>query len=294
MKKPIIIIISVLLSSISFSQTNSELIYKISKECGKDLTLKIQHEEIEIKNALNSQNTLKITVLPIKNYCNEITTISVEVAKNISNIIQQAIKPQIPNFEIYKVEYSDIQNNNSDVDYFLKAQYQLNENNFLLYNINLEPNNKATSSIAFESISCEMSTDSLKKIDYPINAGKIIFIESDEDIFGQSNQIVSGQITTKLTESDFTIENSQEKAFFKIKVKAKAREHNNSFGVFFSYGDINIEIIDLKTGNAIFIKNYTQKGGSTISYNDAAKNAYTDIAGTISKEIIEKLSDYKS
>ena len=262
MKKTIIIFLLLsIVSSITFSQKTNELIYNISEVCGKDLIKKIQHNEINIKKALDTKNTLKIVILPIKNHNNKITSISIELAKNLTNIIQQDIRPQIPNFETYIVEYSDIKNNNSETDYFLVAQYQLNDNQFLIYNISLEPINNLLSPIAIESSVCNVNIDILKPIDISINKGKIIFIESVENIFEQTTQIISGQVTTQLTETGYSVEKKQDNALFKIKVKVTAREQKKSFGVYFSYADIHIEIIDIKTGNRIFIKDYVESGG---------------------------------
>ena len=204
MKKTIKIFLLVLLTIPAFTQETNKIL-KVSEYCGKDLAKKIQSQELYMKKALNTQNTLKIVILPIKNHENKITSISIDLAKNLTNIIQQYIKPLIPNFETYIIEYSYIKNNKLGADY--------------------------------------------------------------------------------------TVETIHDKALTKIKVKVSAREKNKSFGLYFSYADIHIEIIDINTENIIFVKDYSVVGGSQISYNEAAQHILKDILNSISNEIIEKLSN---
>lgn len=76
-----------------------------------------------------------------------------------------------------------------------------------------------------------------------------------------------------------------------VYVTANAREYNNPNGLYISYVDAIVQVINMVNGIIVFEQEYSQKGGHAKDYSEAVKVAYNKIIKQISYDIIESVNN---
>ena len=112
-----------------------------------------------------------------------------------------------------------------------------------------------------------------------------IYISCTADCFGSEYNQLEGIIKSKLYSEDRSFVSSRSSADWVITINASAREHNSvsygSLSSYFCYVDATCKIYKVNTGQMIYEGAFSEKGGSTISYSESGKDAYTRIASKI-------------
>ncbi len=292
-------------------------------QCIKSTTEEIA--KYEIKNIYKysdkfekTTKNAKILVLPFYSNENEFTEMSISIAMDLTDALQarsQDKKKKLVFF--YPEEYAKKGNSivaetnlTSDKtseyweslitrfnpDFFIEGYYFIDAKDdgsytLTLKNINLKPNDMVSSDglskLTITSVVTPINDQDLIK---SLQTSEIYYLNSSELIFEQKKQIINNKIKTSLTNSGYTVETTKDKSNFEVKITGAAREFNNANGIYISYVDVNLNVIDLKTNKSVYENNYTEKGGSVLSYADAAEKSYE----SVSKQILNDLTIFIS
>lgn len=116
-----------------------------------------------------------------------------------------------------------------------------------------------------------------------------IYLSCTADMFGTNYSALKGEIQGELSKLGCTFVNSASESDWAIYVNAPAREYRKtdygSTSSYFSYVDANIVVDKTTTGQRIFEDQISEKGGHTMNYEQAARDAYKNISPKISEII---------
>lgn len=116
-----------------------------------------------------------------------------------------------------------------------------------------------------------------------------IYFECTADLFGKNYATLKAEIQGELSKLGCTFVNSASESDWAIYVNAPAREYRKtdygSTSSYFSYVDANIVVDKTTTGQRIFEDQISEKGGHTMNYEQAARDAYKNISPKISEII---------
>lgn len=120
-----------------------------------------------------------------------------------------------------------------------------------------------------------------------------IYLKCTANMFGTSYGDLANAIHGELSDLSCTFVTNATQADWAVYVTAPARQYNAStYGnvtTYFAYVDANIAIEKMATGQRIYENQISVKGGHTINYEQAARQAYRDISPKISKIIKEQI-----
>lgn len=112
-----------------------------------------------------------------------------------------------------------------------------------------------------------------------------IYFECTADLFGKNYATLKSEIQGELSKLGCTFVNSASESDWAIYVNAPAREYRKtdygSTSSYFSYVDANIVVDKTTTGQRIFEDQISEKGGHTMNYEQAARDAYKNISPKI-------------
>lgn len=112
-----------------------------------------------------------------------------------------------------------------------------------------------------------------------------LFITCKADCFGTEYDQLESSLKSRVSSEDRSFVNNKASADWIITINATARQHNavsyGSLSSFFAYVDAKCTLYKATTGQMIFEGSFSEKGGSTISYDEAAKDAYKRITSKI-------------
>lgn len=113
-----------------------------------------------------------------------------------------------------------------------------------------------------------------------------IYLSCTADMFGTNYAALKAEIQGELSKLGCTFVNSAAQSDWAIYVTAPAREYRKtdyeSNSSYFSYVDANIIVDKTTTGQRIFEDQISEKGGHTMNYEQAARDAYKQISPQIS------------
>lgn len=120
-----------------------------------------------------------------------------------------------------------------------------------------------------------------------------IYLSCTADMFGTNYSALKSEIQGELSKMGCTFVTNAAQADWAVYVTAPARQYNAStYGnttTYFAYVDANIAVEKMATGQRIYENQISVKGGHTINYEQAARQAYRDISPKISKIIKEQI-----
>jgi hypothetical protein len=120
-----------------------------------------------------------------------------------------------------------------------------------------------------------------------------IYLSCSADLLGVNYATLKGEIQGELSKMGCTFVNSADKSDWAIYVKASAREYRkNDYGnvsSYYSYVDVNLIVDKTTTGQRIYEDALSEKGGHTLNYEQAARQAYKDISPKISEIIKQQI-----
>ncbi|MDR0605796.1 MAG: DUF4136 domain-containing protein [Bacteroidales bacterium] len=114
--------------------------------------------------------------------------------------------------------------------------------------------------------------------------GIYIFMENDENMFGQEVDIVSNKLKSELAVKGCAFVDNSEKADFLLRIKASTRESSASETIVFCYADVVIELFDTHKQKTVYSDELSEKGGSS-SREKAARKAMENAVVKISDKI---------
>ena len=112
-----------------------------------------------------------------------------------------------------------------------------------------------------------------------------LYIACTADCFGTNYDQLESSLKSRLSSEDRSFVNNKASADWIITINASARQHNavsyGSLSSYFAYVDAKCTLYKATTGQMIYEGSFSEKGGSTISYDESAKDAYKRIASKI-------------
>ena len=123
--------------------------------------------------------------------------------------------------------------------------------------------------------------------------GITIYLICNAYMFGQTYNALKGEIQGALSPMGCTFVRTDVGADWVITVTATAREyHKSDFGnvsTYFAYVDAKISIDKGVTGQRVYEDAISEKGGHTLSFEQAARQAYQDLSPKLSAIIKEQI-----
>lgn len=120
-----------------------------------------------------------------------------------------------------------------------------------------------------------------------------IYLSCSADMFGTNYAALKSEIQGELSKIGCSFVTSATQSDWAIYIKAPAREYNKietgGISSYFCYVDATITIDKTTTGQRIFEDKISEKGGHTLNYEQAARDAYKYIAPKIVKIINEQI-----
>ncbi len=258
----------------------------------------------------------KILVLPFYSNDDKITAVSISISKELTSALQTKVQKKGKNITFFypdeynkdgnKVLQETHQSQTENVgeywksiidkfnpDYYVEGYYFIEQDSYGKYKLTIKNvfvktnylnTNSGLTKIALSNATAYVTDNNFIN---SLNAKPTIFIESEEDLFGQSSRTIKNKLRTNLQKQGYTVERKDENTEYQIFIEATTREYNNSKGIYFSYADVYLELS--QNGKAILQKDYTEKGGSALSYKDAGQKAFNSISEKISTEVINSI-----
>lgn len=121
----------------------------------------------------------------------------------------------------------------------------------------------------------------------------MVYVESQEKSLGRALDIPFIEPTVKQALADLGYEftNELSEADLMLEIRSNSRVGNNAYGIYFSYADATVSILDMATGNEVYksvVKN--QKGGGA-NFEQASIKSLKTIADKVKDEVLRKLSE---
>lgn len=121
-----------------------------------------------------------------------------------------------------------------------------------------------------------------------------IYIICDAKLFDSEYGALLGDIQGALSASDVSFVDSANVSDWSVTITAKAREHTKpDFGgitTYFAYVDAKTVIEKTASGKRLYDNTFTKKGGSPVSFEQAATEAYQHLAPEISAAIKKEIA----
>ncbi len=123
-------------------------------------------------------------------------------------------------------------------------------------------------------------------------AQKSIFVETHETHESKELSIkyLEPLIRNDLAKRNYTIAKDKAEADIHLLVKADSRKSSEYDGIFTSFVDASISIINIESGNEVFQNAYFNVKGSGLDYKQAALNAYKKVGKNLIADINDRFS----
>jgi hypothetical protein len=145
------------------------------------------------------------------------------------------------------------------------------------------------SSAYFQRIVHELNIPVAK---FVLNVEPMMFhITSTEQNLGRSLEIplVEPKLKEQLAGSGFAFIGNQRNADFSMDIRASSRQGNVFEGIYFSFVDATVSVIDLQTGDEVYKGAFSNIKGAGTDFNQAGMRALRDAADQISRDMLNKL-----
>lgn len=113
-----------------------------------------------------------------------------------------------------------------------------------------------------------------------------IHFKSHERNFGQEVNLLEPKLKALLADHGCSYTNNRENADWLVIIKAATRKGNQVEGLFFSYLDVNLSLIEQRTGKEVYNNNFTGLKGGGLDYESAGLKAYDNGMQQIANELI--------
>ena len=115
--------------------------------------------------------------------------------------------------------------------------------------------------------------------------GIYIYVENNEDLFGQKVDIVAHKVKAVLAANGCSFTENEEHADFTLRISVTTRASDNPGTIVFCYTDTAIELYDNHKQKIMYSDEIAQKGGSN-SLEKAGRQAMSDTATKISEKLL--------
>ena len=120
-----------------------------------------------------------------------------------------------------------------------------------------------------------------------------ICIQCDASIFGTNYPTLSSTLQGHLSKLGCNFVSDPTTADWVIEIQSQAREYNvmtmGNVTTYFVYVDANVAVTKTATGQRVYENMFTEKGGHTHNYNQAARDAYKYVTPKICQVVEEQV-----
>ncbi|MEM1137177.1 MAG: hypothetical protein AAGI07_15165, partial [Bacteroidota bacterium] len=118
-----------------------------------------------------------------------------------------------------------------------------------------------------------------------------MFISTSETNMGRQLTIpfIEPSLKELLSNNGFAFTGDMSQADFSVDIKANARSGNSYEGLFFSFADATVSVIDLSSGMEVYKGSFKDIKGGSVNYERAGIAALKKIAKQVSTEMLSEL-----
>lgn len=120
-----------------------------------------------------------------------------------------------------------------------------------------------------------------------------ICIQCDASIFGTNYPTLSSTLQGHLSQLECNFVSDPSTADWVIEIQSQAREYNvmtmGNVSTYFVYVDANVAVTKTATGQRVYENMFSEKGGHTHNYNQAARDAYKYLTPKICQVVEEQV-----
>jgi hypothetical protein len=116
-----------------------------------------------------------------------------------------------------------------------------------------------------------------------------VYIKSDEKNFGQPVKLLEPKLKAALSQHGCSFTPEPGKADWQLTVEASTRKGAEIDGIYFSYLDVAVSLVEYRTGKEIYSNNFTDIKGGGLDYKTAGRKAYDAGLQSITNEIMKSL-----
>lgn len=115
--------------------------------------------------------------------------------------------------------------------------------------------------------------------------------ETEEMLFGVRMKLprIEPLLKNSLSSNGYTFVDDPSKAAMLITVKSNGRDGGEYSGLYTTYVDANISVLDLNSGEEVYKTSYNNVKGVSINHEKAGMKAYDEIAADLQKKVIPKI-----
>ena len=107
--------------------------------------------------------------------------------------------------------------------------------------------------------------------------------------YNEGDQLIMSGVKANLANKGLRFTTNEDRALWYITINSKSRNQNEVYGIFFSYVDVEVNLVNQKNAQQIYQEVLTQKGGDT-SYEKATRKAYTEVGKKIGENLYVHIS----
>jgi hypothetical protein len=116
-----------------------------------------------------------------------------------------------------------------------------------------------------------------------------VYIKSDEVNFGQPVKLLEPKLKAALSQHGCSFTPKPDKSDWRITIEASTRKGAEIEGLCFAYLDVEVSLVESKTGKEIYSNNFSDLKGGGLDYKTAGRKAYDTNLQSITDEIIKYL-----
>jgi hypothetical protein len=117
----------------------------------------------------------------------------------------------------------------------------------------------------------------------------IVYVKSKETNFAQPVKLFEPKLKAALSQRGCSYTDNPGKADWLLTIDAATRKGSEVEGIYFSYLDATISLIEQRTGKEIYNNNFTDLKGGGLNYETAGRKAYDASLQHITDEIMRNL-----
>ena len=141
-----------------------------------------------------------------------------------------------------------------------------------------------STSADLQQVKTETLYNTLTQMQARLAQAVYVYVESDENLFGQKVNVVANQLKAALAKSGCSFVDEVENADFRLSIDVSIRQSSSDGDLIFCYADTQVELYDIRKQKVVYSDEIAQKAGG-VSKDKAGRKAMTDVVPKISEKL---------
>ena len=124
-----------------------------------------------------------------------------------------------------------------------------------------------------------------------LEQGIYIYFDCNALLFGNKDNTLENKTKAELSDNGCSFTNDKTLADWIVAIKASARKNKLYLDVYSSYVDAEIKLTKVYNQKTEYENKISKKGNSMVSYQEAAVDAYEEIAATLVKDLLTRIKN---